>query len=495
MMSKSDSMLIGTLNCLGEAFNPFEFLSASNLASCEKLQRAARALTLPEIEASGALNAQPAGGEAALTRLRDHVAAGRAPWEFFDEATLANDNKLLESRVNMLTLAMRDGANGQSMWLQLSTWPAELCAVAPTSSAYAGDANLWLFDLACNVIASSESAAYQSVCGESHLNPANVEANAARFFDQALAAAGESTPIVLGMQEYPRETTPGMARKAEVYAAALESRKLRVVRSDTGVAIGYSTDLGEPTVLDCSSLAPAVMSTCLEEAEAHGVGLDAKERKGFLGTTAAKVMACRFPHAHNAKEHTFVVMHAKEPKTPNSAHVLAAFVAALAKALNAPPKQFVLVSDTNLASAALASAFASRLGQDGYSAAPGPGVDTTAKQRSILHGQCYDTKKCLVLVASPKDKIIAVEGSLSNEGTYPVIKELGHLRGGLPSAAWASDHCLTYARLNLVGEAGTNLIGEVSMQEVSEVVLTLEDRSKSGAGAGAGQCCSICRIS
>ena len=85
-------------------------------------------------------------------------------------------------------------------------------------------------------------------------------------------------------------------------------------------------------------------------------------------------------------------------------------------------------------------------------------------------------------MAAPKDKIIAVEGSLSNEGTYPVIQELGHSRGGLPSAAWASDHCLTYARLNLVGEAGTNRIGEV--------VRTLEDRSTFGAGISK-ICCLI----
>ena len=479
-MSKNN-LLIGTLNCLGEAFNPFEFLSASNLASCEKLQVAARALTLPDIEASGALNAQPAGGEAVLTRLRDHVAAGRALWEFFDEATLANDNKLLDSRVNMLTLAMRQhGANGQSMWLKLATWPAELCAIASTSSAYAGDANLWLFDLACNVIASSESAAYQSVCRASHLNLTNVEANVACFFDQALAAAGESTPIVLGIQEYPRAITPSMARKSEVYAAALEARKLRVVTSDTGVAIGYSTDLGEPTVLDCSSLAPAVMSSCLEEAESHGVGLDAKERKGFLGTTAARVMACQFPHAYEAKEHTFVVMHAKEPKTIHGAHILAAFVVALAKALDTPPPQFVLVGDTNLSSAALASAFAMRLRQDGYIATPGPDVNTTLKQRSILHGQCYDTKKCLVLGACPKDKIIAMEGNLSSEGTYPVIERLRHSQGGLPSAAWASDHCLTYARLKLGRENCT--------EHVAEDRLLPKDRVQSDAGQ---PCCSI----
>lgn len=158
---------------------------------------------------------------------------------------------------------LQHSVNGQALWLLLSTWPTEMCAVAPTSSTYASDANLWLFDIACNVIANSESGAYRSVCGESHLNPANVEANVAIFFDQFLSVAGKSTPMVLGMQEYPRANT----HKGDVYAAALESRKLQAVTNDTGgVAIVYSIDLGEPTVLDCSSIAPAIMITCLENA-------------------------------------------------------------------------------------------------------------------------------------------------------------------------------------------------------------------------------------
>ena len=479
--SSGGSVMVGTLNCLGEAYNPFEFLAASNSASCEQLMATARALPLSALDSSGALGTPPTGGEAVLSRLREHVAAGRAVWDFFDEATLAHDNRLLEARVNLLTFAMRPhGPDGAPLWQRWRTWVSELQAVAQSSPSYVSDANLWLWDLTCCVVASSEAEAYESVCLTSHLNPTSLDVHAACFFDRALAAAGESTPVVIGMQEYPRAATP----KGEAYARALEARGLCVLRGEVanangvavtnGVAVVYSAALGDPTALDCTALAHAAMATCLEEAEGRGEGIASdvrwrEDRKGLVGTTAARVLACRFPNASRAREHTFVVMHAKEPKTPNGARVLAAFVGALAKALNAPPKRFVLVSDTNLGSAALASAFASRLGEDGYSAAPGPDVDTTAKQRSILHGQCYDTKKCLALVSAPKDKIVAMEGRLSEWSTWPVVADLGGT--GLPSASWPSDHCLTHARLAvedgspaLQGEPGVTEDGSPALQ-------------------------------
>jgi len=161
------------------------------------------------------------------------------------------------------------------------------------------------------------------------------------------------------------------------------------------------------------------------------------------------VMAARFPAAQLAsvRDVAFVVVHAKEPKSAPAAKVLGAFMASLAKAVATDASKIAIMSDTNLNSADLARAFADRLQTDGYEARPLPEVLTTAKQRSILHGQCYDTKKCLKLVTAPKDKIISAAGALSGASTYPLVSELGG--AGLPSDTWASDHCLAYALLAL----------------------------------------------
>mgnify|MGYP006087055061 CR=1 FL=1 len=83
-----DGLLVASLNCLGEAFNPFEFLSESNEDGCKQLEIAAHALTIEVfVEASGSVllsGASPAGAAVALGRRLRAVSragrhAGRAP--------------------------------------------------------------------------------------------------------------------------------------------------------------------------------------------------------------------------------------------------------------------------------------------------------------------------------------------------------------------------------------------------------------------------------
>ena len=108
----------------------------------------------------------------------------------------------------------------------------------------------------------------------------------------------------------------------------------------------------------------------------------------------------------------------------------------------APP--MVALLDSNLSSAPLSEAFAAPLAEQGLACVPPPSVDTTSKQRSLLHGQCYDTSKCMRLVRAPKDKLVAAAGALSEVRTFPRVAELS---SGLPSPLWASDHALTTAVL------------------------------------------------
>ena len=104
----------------------------------------------------------------------------------------------------------------------------------------------------------------------------------------------------------------------------------------------------------------------------------------------------------------------------------------------------VALLDSNLSSAPLCEAFAAALAEQGLASEPPPSVDTTSKQRSLLHGQCYDATKCMRLVRAPKDKLVAAAGALSEVHTFPRVAELS---SGLPSPLWASDHALTTAVL------------------------------------------------
>ena len=177
-------VLIGTLNCLGDAYNPFEFMcdEAGFQAAYARLQEVATGLTWQQF-ADGCgeevLTSWGVGTNAAqaLARLQAHCDSGKQLWQFFDEATLAQDNKLVAPRLNLLTFAMRPhggDSDARPAWELCEHWRKEMLTLATTAVAeapYTADANLWLWDLACNVVAASAQAEYGHVCASSHLNP------------------------------------------------------------------------------------------------------------------------------------------------------------------------------------------------------------------------------------------------------------------------------------------------------------------------------------
>ena len=461
------ALLVGSLNCLGDAHNPFEFMcdDASFEKSYKVLHDAALQLSWDGFAARcGAelLAASGVGGgaAAAVGRLRTHCEGGAPLWTFFDEATLHNDNKLTAPRLNLLTFALRPhGADARPSWLLRDSWREEMRSlVAQPDSPYAKDANLFVWDLACNAVADTASAEYAAVCESSHLNPANFEA-LARQFALAVKTAAAGRAVVLGLQEWPPSDSP----KGRAYAAAFAAHGLRVLSDEdgggggSGCAIAYSEEaLGAPELVDVSCTR-GVMQAALDGAAASGDALDAKAVKGCLETTARKVLAVRFPAATAAAaavtRATFVVVHAKEPKNEAAAKVLGRFVAGLGSALGSPSTTgevaspaVVTMLDSNLPSAALCGAFGAALGEARLDSQPPPEVDTTCKMRSRLHGQTYDKKKCEVLVRAPKDKLVAPAGTLSAAATFPRVDEIAK---GLPSPTWASDHALTTAVLKL----------------------------------------------
>ena len=462
------ALLVGSLNCLGDAHNPFEFMC--NDAAFEKSYKVLhdKALQLSwDGFAAGcgaellAVSGVDGVAASAIERLKTHCEGGAALWTFFDEATLHNDNKLTTPRLNLLTFALRPhGADARPSWLLRDRWREEMRSlVALPDSPYAKDAKLFVWDLACNVVADAASTEYAGMCESSHLNPANFEALARRFA-QAVKTAAAGRAVVLGLQEWPPSDSP----KGRAYAAAFAAQGLRVLSDEdghgsggSGCAIAYSEEaLGLPERVRVSG-ARGVMEAAIDGAAAKGDSLDAKAAKGCLETTARKVLAVRFPTATAAAAAvtvaTFVVVHAKEPKTEAAARVLAGFVAGLGSALALPSTAgetaspaVVTMLDSNLPSAALCGAFGAALSEARLDSQPSADVDTTCKMRSRLHGQTYDKKKCEVLVRAPKDKLVAPAGTLSAAATFPRVDEITK---GLLSPTWASDHALTTAVLTL----------------------------------------------
>merc|ERR1711908_215425 len=94
----------------------------------------------------------------------------------------------------------------------------------------------------------------------------------------------------------------------------------------------------------------------------------------------------------------------------------------------------------------MGGAFAKQLEASHAMVAPAPNVETTVKRRSILHGQCYDARKCEVTVRAPKDRIVASHGSLGRVAITPALEDADCM---LPSSLWASDHALVTSILSL----------------------------------------------
>ena len=234
--------------------------------------------------------------------------------------------------------------------------------------------------------------------------------------------------MVLGVQEWPRADTD----KRKAYDELISEKKLcQLLPEDySGVGVVYTTQLGTAEAVEgFSGKAREIMTKC---------NLSPLEL-----TTARKSFAFRFP---NVVAKLFLVVHAKEPKDEDQVRMLADFIKAIGNTdyeVIKEGEQLVVMSDTNLSTEALALTFSGHLNEGGLQAVPGADIYTTAKKRSALHGQCYDEEKVHKMIQAPKDKVIAAEGALTRAETFPNLSS----DDSLPTNEWASDHCLTHARL------------------------------------------------
>mmetsp|Transcript_16494 Transcript_16494/g.19509 ORF Transcript_16494/g.19509 Transcript_16494/m.19509 type:complete len:587 (-) Transcript_16494:17-1777(-) len=434
---------------------------------------------------------------------------------YFSEIILKNDNKFLDHRLNLVTFAMRpykmtqndnddekcfaqwrllDSNNGQT-----SLWIKELSLLLQKQNgSYLKDPRLLIWDLCCCVLASRQLDAYTSICVKSHLNPDNENGGEVFFSAAAHAATNVENykmlnpsgrmPIVLGLLEWPAQ-----ARRRDAFLASCKQHNFTVsIGSDeSGVAIASSAYLGQPIVLsgDASSVVSpkAIMSSIVDDLEQSSEGgFNKKERDGLIKTTAAKTLASMVcldsKTGHSSPEAgsnwlICVVIHSKEPKSALMTKALALFVSRMVSAAQeAAPRalltmhphlqegeevapsdfsNFVVMSDTNVASHPTAQIFRDELAAHRLEASLDPSVITTRKKRSRLHGQCYDAKKCHVTVTAPKDCIITSTASFVHNSTSDcVFPDINTIDGNgaartLPDSDWASDHCIVTSMISI----------------------------------------------
>lgn len=470
-MSKSQmrTTMVASLNMLGDAYNPFEFVEVNNAASMkifESLEARLLTLTWAELDENGLeelVAALPSVAEASAV-----VAEMRGTSALVSETltlkTLVSDNKLLRARVNLLVHAMAtlpacltpDETDGARLVWQLGTagarqvapWWRALKRCCAVGGDYSTDPKILVWDLASNLVAVSDLAGFAATCESSYLNPESNARFARAFIGQleaARAAKSESCDqIVLGVQEFPTEgTLKGEAFEAEFRAAGFE-----VLRGPMSIALmvrGFEADAGD-AVLAQHGLEGAVdpvdvMSRVCESAA--GQSVEKGERSALVKSTAARTMVVRRAGT------LWCVSHFKEAKSDECVDCLPLFFDALRTALD-PSKEipFVLVADTNLSSVAFHDRFRERCGL--VSLDVSRAATTTSKRRSLLHGQFFNANKCHVTVMAPKDVIVVARcntgtsDSLREWACYPVVDD-AQLPVTLPTAEWPSDHCLISA--------------------------------------------------
>merc|ERR1719178_149345 len=305
--------LIGTMNMLGDLYNPFEFLAVDDakfMATYMGFEKKAKAVTFADLRAHGLYELAAACDASAPETLeaweRTAKEQNREAWAAMDEPALEYDNKYFDHRMNLIVFAMRRfdvelatcTEKGPLVWELTSNkeWWQLLKRCCEKGDTYRKSPSLLAWDLLCCVVASEDSATFAETCKASYLNPDNTERHAQIFVDAALNVARDARMgrCVLGLQEFPQAGTP----RAVVFEAAFKTAGFEVVRAVRSCALvhkGFGSggdvlaDGGDASIgVD----ADAVMKT-LTRSESGEPKYDKKTMAAFEGTTAAKVLSVR----------------------------------------------------------------------------------------------------------------------------------------------------------------------------------------------------------
>jgi len=467
-------LFVGTLNFLGNAYNAIEFLNADEvfMANYEKIRACLFGLTcekvLQEAVAVGFVEAD----------LAQYLPAPADNFETVcTKEFLGRDNKFeLNLRTNMIVAGMMPTQKGPPLYQSLTEWRSIMVNQVEN---YKKDPQLALWDIACNLAVEGSKEAYDELCGQSYLNPDLTLRNVQTLLDKL----PRNRDVVCAVQEFPeRDTAKNFSLLCELPGRGLKAVKPQEENSSVGFILSASLSVRHiehaPFGRDPEEVYRRICEVVKDLPDYKDVSDKDKES---LKTTAFKtfVMDVAVPtgkmNAKGAQETLpvrFLSVHAKEFKTEEGTKLMAAYLRALALAgeiqdSNTPNAAVVLL-DSNTPDVAQSAVFDGALVANGFQVLSPVKAKytTTRKQRSQMHGQIYDKKKCLQVVQAHKTFAAMIQQPADTPVWEALMEtqEDGTARAAvpcpdlaketlitLPHRDWPTDHCMLQVQLAYKG--------------------------------------------
>lgn len=458
-------LFVGTLNFLGNAYNAVEFMNIEEdfVVNYELVRKNFGELTGAQVLAEAEKL------EFDKEKMEKLVEVPSDPFEkVCTKEFLGRDNKFeLNLRTNMVVAGMMPTNKGPPLYHSLKDWRSLMHHQVDN---YDKDPQLALWDIACNMAAENSKDAFDTLCGKSYLNPENTMQNVQTLLNQL----PRGRDVVCAVQEFPeKDTAKNLALMGE-----LPTLGLKVVKPlDANSSVGFIISAG----LKVLGREHAPLGRDPEEVygkiQAVVKGLppwedvDPKDRES-LTTTCFKtfVVDLEIPtSAENDKDTTpvrFASVHAKEFKSDQGTKIFAAYLRALGGDMKAGKihRAAVILTDSNTPDAAKSKIFDESLTANGFHVLSPADCKytTTRKQRSQMHGQIYDGKKCLKTVSAHKTFAAllqsdqgppvweAISEKLDNgmeRWAKPFPDLVKEDRTTLPHIGWPTDHCMLQVQL------------------------------------------------
>lgn len=417
---------IFTLNFLGDAYNAMEFMN--NDESFQSNYQVVRK-AFGEVKSADVLQEAGALGfdRARIAELLDQELFEANCTEHF----LRRDNKLqITKRINLIVGGMAPIENGTPQFQSVSRW-REL--IGSLRDNYAEDPELVAWDVACNLACERCATEYAALSMASHLNPSQLPERVATLLDHL----PDSRPFVCAVQEYPERGTA----KYAALMVQLKNRGMSTLTSDA-----ENSSVGFIFSSDCvvESFRQSPLGTNLTEvlAKMNGPELAAvgdKDQKS-LQTTTRKTAVVDFSNGLRIAS-----VHCKEFKTEAGTRLLARYLRSLTSDMH-ERQTAVVLCDANTPNDQMAQVLDDGARECGFQVlTPATMFKTTRKQRSELHGQIYDRKKCLKVVEAHKTFALLAPASQEPwqaEGPTKIFPDFKVDPNSLPNSEWPTDHCM-----------------------------------------------------
>jgi len=448
-------LFAATLNFLGNAYNPMEFMTSDPdfIKRYDAVRGEFKKLTVDlVISEAKELGFEESAVQETFRKHKIDLESNPCFEQACSSEFLKQDNKVEPLvRTNMVVHGMIPASKGPPLFREVVDWRLLMTSQVDQ---YQKHLELALWDIACNLAAEKSKDAYEDICNGSYLNPENTLKNVQLLLNELVKAVRGGHEVVCAVQEFPEKDTP----KNFALLCELPSNGLRHVRpedqnSSVGFIVSSSIEVEHETPSPLGTTAEEVYKKMGETGE-----LNDKDRAS-LDTTAKKTFVIDVKESKQSgrtQKMRFVSVHAKEFKSESATELLARYTKALAGDLGKKdPPIAVIMLDSNTSSKKMSESYAAALTKAGFHvlSPTDQGYTTTRKKRSEMHGQIYDTKKCMQVVEAHKTFVAMIKG------TTGVCKEEGWAVAHpnlpadkdtmLPNSQWPTDHCMLQVKLQM----------------------------------------------